>query len=268
MTVASPTVRSHRVYDPRLRDRVLRTGDVGLALEHGVPRSTRNDWVNGKFHGEVVTLDVFDQEKADLEAEVLSLRRQLRVQEALYGLLLVLVQIFDLKLSDRRVPEGEQKDQLLQAIERARKSLPLNKVLEVVGLSAARYHSWRRAQVTCELDDRPSCPRSQPTRVSAQEVQTIHEMATSREYRHLPISRLALLAQRLGKVYASAATWAKLIRDRGWRRGRQRVYPAKAKVGVRATKPNEYWHVDASILKLLDGTKVYIHAVVDNLSRA
>ena len=59
----------------------------------------------------------------------------------------------------------------------------------------------------CELDDRPSCPRSQPTRVCAQELQTIHEMATSEDYRHLPISRLSLLAQRLEKVYASACTF-------------------------------------------------------------
>jgi len=150
------------------------------------------------------------------------------------------------------------------------KWLPLRVALCVIGLSAARYNSWRRAQVRCELDDRPSCPRSQPMRVSAEEARTMHDMATSEKYKHLPISRLALLAQRLGKVYASASTWAKLIREGGWRRPRQRVYPAKAKVGVRATKPNEYiyiWHVDASILKLLDGTKVYIHAVIDNLSR-
>jgi len=33
---------------------------------------------------------------------------------------------------------------------------------------------------------------------------------------------------------------------------------------VRATAPNEIWHVDASILKLLDGTKAYIHTVIDN----
>ena len=92
-------------------------------------------------------------------------------------------------------------------------------------------------------------------------------MATSEEYRHLPISRLALLAQRLGKVFVSAATWAKLIRERGWRRPRQRIYPAKEKIGGGAERPNEDWHVDASILKLPDGTKVYIHAVIDNLSR-
>jgi len=70
-----------------------------------------------------------------------------------------------------------------------------------------------------------------------------HDMATSEKYGHLPISRLALLAQRLGKVYASAATWAKLNREGRWRRPRQRVYPARAKVGVRATKLNEYFYM-------------------------
>jgi transposase InsO family protein len=36
---------------------------------------------------------------------------------------------------------------------------------------------------------------------------------------------------------------------------------------VRATRPNEYWHVDATILRLLDGTRAYIHAVIDAFSR-
>ena len=92
-------------------------------------------------------------------------------------------------------------------------------------------------------------------------------MVTSDKYRHMPISSLALFAQRIGKVYASATTWAKLIREHGWRRPRQRLYPAKPKVGVRATKPNEYWHLDVTIIKLLDGTKVYLHAIIDNFSR-
>jgi transposase InsO family protein len=46
-----------------------------------------------------------------------------------------------------------------------------------------------------------------------------------------------------------------------------RLYPPKPKVGVRASAPDEAWHVDASILKLLDGSKAYLHAVIDNFSR-
>ena len=206
-----------------------------------MPRSTANDWKLGRFRSQVVTLDVLDRDKADLQAEVLRLRRRLRICGAMIGLLVALVRLLGLKLTDRgRLPEGEDKDRLLKSIERARKSLPLKAALKVLGLSPARYYSWRRAQVKCELDDRPSCPKAQPTRVCADEVNTIKDMATSEDYKHLPTSRLALLAQRLGKVFASAATWAKLIRERGWRRPRHRTYPAKAKVGVRAETPDEY----------------------------
>jgi putative transposase len=92
-------------------------------------------------------------------------------------------------------------------------------------------------------------------------------MVLAPEYRHMPLRTLSLYAQRLGRVFASASTWARRIRKRGWRRPRLRVHPAMPAVGVRATAPNELWHIDVSILRLLDGTKAYIHAVIDNFSR-
>lgn len=95
----------------------------------------------------------------------------------------------------------------------------------------------------------------------------MREMVESEHYRHVPTGRLAVLAQRIGKLYASATTWWRLIRERGWCRSRRRVYPAKPKVGIRATRPDELWHVDRTIIKLLDGTKLYLHAVIDNYSR-
>jgi len=57
------------------------------------------------------------------------------------------------------------------------------------------------------------------------------------------------------------------VAERGWRRPRQRVHPLKPKSGVRASTPDELWHVDTTIIKLLDDTKVYLHAVIDNFSR-
>jgi putative transposase len=38
-------------------------------------------------------------------------------------------------------------------------------------------------------------------------------------------------------------------------------------VGIRADAPNELWHIDVTIIKLIDGTKAYLHAVIDNFSR-
>ena len=86
-------------------------------------------------------------------------------------------------------------------------------------------------------------------------------------HRHLSIRSLALLAQRTGQVFASVRTWYALARANGWRRLRERQYPEKCRVGVRATAPNELWHIDVTIFRLLDGSRVYLHAVLDNFSR-
>jgi putative transposase len=59
---------------------------------------------------------------------------------------------------------------------------------------------------------------------------------TAVEYRHLPTGTLAVLAQRLGKVWASPSTSYALVRKYGWRRPRLRVHPAKPKVGIRTTQ--------------------------------
>ncbi len=92
-------------------------------------------------------------------------------------------------------------------------------------------------------------------------------MVTSDEYRHIPTGILAVLAQRLGRVFASATTWYRLVREHQWRRPRQRVHPAKPKVGIRASHANEIWHIDTTLIRLLDGSRAYLHAVVDNFSR-
>jgi hypothetical protein len=119
-------------------------------------------------------------------------------------------------------------------------------------LSSARYHEWNDSE-RCELDDRSSCPKTLPHQLTQDEVNTIRDMVTSPEFRHVPTSGLAQLAQRLGRVFASSATWHRLVRLHQWRRCRQRVHPAKPKVGIRATRANEIWHVDTTMIRLLDG---------------
>ena len=36
---------------------------------------------------------------------------------------------------------------------------------------------------------------------------------------------------------------------------------------MRAAGPNVAWHIDVTAIKLIDGTKAYLHAVIDNFSR-
>jgi L-amino acid N-acyltransferase YncA len=70
-------------------------------------------------------------------------------------------------------------------------------------------------------------PAPAPGQITAAEIAAVKEMVLAPAYRHMPVRTLALCTQRMGKGFASLATWARLIRERGWRRPRWRVHPAK-----------------------------------------
>ena len=69
-------------------------------------------------------------------------------------------------------------------------------------------------------------------------------LAESAEHRHMSLRALTLHAQRIGRVVASPSTWYRVARKLAWRRPRRRLYPAKPKVGIRASGPGELLHVD------------------------
>ena len=204
-----------------------------------------------------------------LLAALAKLEQQKRILAAVVRVLCALLRASGFTLAGERLPEGSAKAGILRAITTAKPFLPLDVILRIVHLGPGRYHAWnsRASTLACGLDDRSSCPRTSPSQLTPVEVASIKDMVLAPENRHMALRTLALYAQRIGKVFASVTTWAKLIRERGWRRPRQRVHPAKPTVGVRATQANETWHVDTTIFKLLDGTTAYLHAVIDNYSR-
>ena len=255
MIIAMPTpARRQQRYDHRLRDLVQRAGDVTIATDLGVPRSTARGWLGGS-PTVVVGLDVVDLTEPELRQEVLKLRRRVQKLSALLRLALALLRTSGFRLTGERLPDGRAKTRILRAVDRAREYLPLPSVLRFLRVSPSRFHAWRRRQRACALDDHSSCPRTSPSRLTPPEVRTIQEMVTSPEYRHVPTGTLAVLAQRLGKVWASPSTWYRLVGLHGWRRPRLRVHPAKPKIGLRTTRANEMWHIDATVIRLLDGTR-------------
>jgi hypothetical protein len=234
------TTTSHpqRRYDHRLRDLVQRTGDVTIATDLGVPRSTARGWLDAGPRV-VVGFEVADLTEPELREEILTLRRRVAKLAALLRLALALLHASGFSLARERLPEDDAKRRILRPVDRARACLPLGVVLRFLHLSPSRLQAWRRRQTACTLDDQSSCPRTSLHRLWPCEVQAIGVMVTSPEYRHVPTGTLAVLAQRLGIVSASPSTWYRLVRKFGWRRPRLRVHPAKPKVGLRATGPDE-----------------------------
>ena len=237
--------RRHQSYDHRLRDAIAVTGNPHLFRDVAIPRSTRRTWARGDVRPVVASADV-ELEVYELLERVDKMRHRAKRQAAIIGLLAQLLKLSRGKLDGARVPDGTEKTAVLSAIASATHRLDLRTVLAIVGISAARYHAWRRMEEGCGLDDQPSCPKFFPSQLTREEVSTMRDFVEADAYRHIAVQNLALYAQRLGRLFASASTWYKTIRLRGWKRPRRRVHPAKPKQGLRATRTNEYWQVDAT----------------------
>jgi hypothetical protein len=78
MIISMPTAaRLQQRYDHRLRNLVQRTGDVTVATDLGVPRSTARGWL-GTTPTVVIGLDVVDLTEPELRREILKLRRRVQ----------------------------------------------------------------------------------------------------------------------------------------------------------------------------------------------
>jgi hypothetical protein len=115
------TTRSgrQRSYDHRLRDLVQRTGDLTIATDLGVPRSTARGWL-GAAPRVVVSLETADLTEPELRQEILKLRRRVEKLAALLRLALALLRASGFSLATARLPEGEAKLRILSAIDGAR----------------------------------------------------------------------------------------------------------------------------------------------------
>jgi transposase InsO family protein len=243
--------QSRRTYDHRIREAICESGERDLFPELDIPRSTLRSWIH-RGAPDVVISDLAARERADLIVEIRELEHRTALLRAVVGLLITMLRVSKVRFDYERFPEGDAKRTLLRAIDRSRKVLPLNVALRIVRLSSSRYHSWCRSETGCDLDDQPSCPRAVPTRLTPDEIDTVQEMVESNDHRHMSLRALALHAQRVGKVIASPSTWYRL---------------ARRAVGIRAQAPGELLHLDVTIIRLLDGTRAYLHAVIDNYSR-
>src|SRR5206468_12050272 len=117
------TARPQQRYDHRLRNLVQHTGNMTIATDLGVPRSTARGWL-GAARTVVVCLDVADLSEPELRQEVLKLRRRVRNLTALLRLVLALLRTSGFRLTGTRLPEGRAKMRILRAVDRAREYLP------------------------------------------------------------------------------------------------------------------------------------------------
>ena len=176
---------ARRSYDHRIRAAVVATGNPYLFPKLNIPKATARTWIRRGSRKVVAAANDNPDDGATLPAEIAELRTKAEMYLPIASVLLVVLRMFGLKLDGNRVPDGPDKAKLLRAMKVASSYVPQGRLLKLIGLSPSRYHAWKRRKLTCKLDDESSCPRSQPRRLRALEVQSVKDHVASPELRHM-----------------------------------------------------------------------------------
>ena len=176
------TERRLRIYDHRLVRLVQETGDARIATSMGGPPSTVAGWLKRAPRTITPEPGVDYASEIELRVRVAKLEKRMDRLSAVLRILFALFRLLQPDLQRLRIPHASDKARLLRAI------------------------------------DRSACPRFSPHELTADETSAIRAMVTSPDFRHVPTGRLAILAQRLGRVLAQTAiSFSNSLIEAWWR---------------------------------------------------
>ena len=257
------TAISYRRYPEIIKTEVARTGNVYLFPDLKIPRTTAQYWVK-KQKTDFVASDEEIESIYKKKSEYLT--EQLAKEKAMRELLETVRKVFPYDFREKQLKNKLGRSQIISAIRECLKYHKLSHALDAIGLSKSSYQRWASEISFCKTTGSP-CQRRQAFQLTIEEISTMKKFVTSKKFAHISVASLHLLAQRQGELFCSIHTWYKYVRFFDWKRPWTKKEVEIYKTGIRATRPNEIWHLDVTVVNIGPGLKFYIQAVIDNFSR-
>ena len=253
----------YRNYPDVVKSEIARTKNVYLFPDLKIPRTTAQYWV--KKQRPIGSTNIVEIESVyKRKSEFLS--QELAKEKAMRTLLETVRKVFPFDFRTKQLKNKVARAQIVSAIQECCKFHKLAHCLNSIGLSKSAYRRWASEISLCGKVKSP-CERRRASQLTEDEVATMKRFVTSKKYAHISVSSLHLLAQRTGELFCSVDTWYKYVRSYEWMRPWTKAKKEFKKTGIRASKPNELWHIDVTEVSIGPGLKFFIQAVIDNFSR-
>lgn len=140
----------------------------------------------------------------------------------------------------------------------------------MVGINASTYYRWHEFDNVTD-DRRPTAKRQAPkNKLSCGEVQTILDVCCQKEYADLPPTQIVPLLLDKGIWHGSESSYYRVLRHYNMlsHRGHSAKPVKRNPPRLKASKPNEVWCWDVSLLKTkVLGQFFYLHLFLDLYSR-
>ena len=126
-------------------------------------------------------------------------------------------------MDNRKLKEllRENRESLIEIVDRTRNSMGLSHVLKCFGLSKTTYYLWIQGTYSkCSSSLLEWCLVRQPHQLAKFEIERMRDILLDKLYLHWPVSSLAFQAQRTGTIHASLSSWYKYMKLMGIKRTR------------------------------------------------
>ena len=254
---------AYRRYPEIVKEEVSRTGNIYLFPDLKIPRTTAQYWVKKQKRQRapnVVQFESVYKRKSEFLLE------ELAKEKAMRELLETVRKVFPYDFKSKQLKNKLSRAQIITAIRKCIKYHKLSHCLGAIGLSKSAYLRWSSESSLCKKTN-SLCDRRSPSQLTSEELATMKKFVTSKKFAYISVASLHLLAQRTGELFCSLDTWYRYIRCWEWKRPWTKDQKKIIKTGIRASRPNEIWHVDVTVVNIRPGFKLYIQAIIDNFSR-
>lgn len=162
----------------------------------------------------------------------------------------------------------KHKDELIRIVEYYQNYIDKNLILKCLKLATQKYETWLiQSQYNCESSIIALCAKRYANQTTEKEYNLIKESLEDEDFKHWPKSAIHAQMKKTGKLMLARSTFYKIsnlldptISER--KKGRK-----QKKEILKANRINEYWHLDLSYFRTMDGERHYIYAIIDRYSR-
>ena len=161
----------------------------------------------------------------------------------------------------------EHKETIVNCIQSVKENIGIKRALKVFNISKHQYYSWKYSLIKCSSSIINLCKRKYYHQLLNREIQTLTNYFSNDKYKFWDTSSIYFQMIKDKAVYFSISTCYKYVRMLNLKAPKIPHRRKNHLVGLRATRLFEILHMDISIFKCADNSKIYIYLICDNYSR-
>ncbi len=262
----------------KIKSMAKRTYSTGLKIKYKlgllpkevtlqIHRNTRRYWDNKLNINQIFGIEDFEENEDDIKllSKIFEIEKLKKMVIALTKTYFVLLAIIN-SLPRKENLLYQQSTSIINIIDEFKNNFGLLIMCKLLCISSQRYYTWKFENY-CVHPIKEFCKKIVPHQLSFAEQGIIKKYLFNPNYINWGVSNIYYRMLEEGKAAMSLQSFRNYTNLFYPRIKLPKNKKNQHRIGIRATKPFEKLHMDVTIYRPLDNTKVYIYFIVDNFSR-